>query len=268
MRRILVAALLATLAAGAPAWAGGYQTVHWPDLKAEIYGDATLLPGEGVVSLEAPFRSQNDAEVPVSVEARLLDGRGIRSVTLIIDENPMPVSAVWRFDQPRQNVRLGANMRFNGPSPLRAVIEATDGQRYITSSLVKTSGLGACSAPPVGDPDAALATIGQMELFDQTPASRAVPNLRKARLEMRHPQHTGMQMDQITLHFILARYVDEVEVWAGADKLFTLEGSISLSEDPEIEFDFPNNGADALRIRMHDTSDTVIEKVLPFGTSS
>ncbi|MEM7508178.1 MAG: quinoprotein dehydrogenase-associated SoxYZ-like carrier [Pseudomonadota bacterium] len=268
MRRILIAGLLMTFAGASPAMAGGYKTVHWPDLKAEIYGEEALLPGDGIVELQAPTRSQNDAEVPVSVEARLLDGRGIRSVTLIIDENPMPVSAIWRFDEPRQRVRLGANMRFNGPSPLRAVVETTDGQRYITSSLVKTSGLGACSAPPVGDPDAALATIGQMELFDRTPPSRAVPNLREARLEMRHPQHTGMQMDQITLHFILARYVDQVEVWAGEDKLFTLEGSISLSEDPEIEFDFPNNGADALRIRMHDTSDTVIEKTLPFGTNS
>ncbi|MEM7669379.1 MAG: quinoprotein dehydrogenase-associated SoxYZ-like carrier [Pseudomonadota bacterium] len=268
MRSLIIAGIVSALIAPTGAVAGGYKTVHWPDLKAEIYGEATLNDAGDMVTLDAPVRSPNDAEVPVHVEARLLDGRAIRAVTLIIDENPMPVSATWTFETPRQSVRLGANMRFNGPSPLRAVIETTDGQRYMTSRFVKTSGLGACSAPPVGDPDAALATLGQMELLDLTPPSRAVPAVRSARLEVRHPQHTGLQMDQITLLFILARYVEELDVWAGDQKLFTLEGSISLSEDPEIEFDFPNTGADTLRIRMKDTSDTVIEKELPLGTSS
>lgn len=268
MFRLIAAGLLAVMLAPGAGQAGSYQLVHWPDLKAEIFGDATLNDGAGLVTLDAPVRSQNDAEVPVAITAQLLDGRSIKSVTLIIDENPMPVSATWTFDTPRQSVNLGANMRFNGPSPLRAVIETTDGQRYMTTRFVKTSGLATCSAPPVGDPKAAIATIGQMQLFDLTPASRAVPPSRMVRLEMLHPQHTGLQMDQITLHFILARYVEELDVWAGDEKLFTLEGSISLSEDPEIEFDFPNNGADILKVRMRDTSDTVIERELPIGSTS
>ena len=267
IRTVGLAALGLAVSAGIAA-AGSYQRVHWPDLKAEVYGSEVLLPGADIISLDAPVRSQNDAEVPVGIEARFLDGRGVRSVTLIIDENPMPVSAIWTFDEPRQSVTLGANMRFDGPSPLRAVIEASDGQRYMTERFVKTSGLATCSAPPVGDPKEAIATIGQMELFDRTPPSRAVPNRLHARLEMRHPQHTGLQMNQITLHYILARYVEEVQVFAGEERLFTLEGSISLSEDPEIEFDFPNKGAQTLRIRMEDTEGTVVENELPFGVGS
>ncbi|MEL6478404.1 MAG: quinoprotein dehydrogenase-associated SoxYZ-like carrier [Pseudomonadota bacterium] len=267
MRILALIGIIGALAVG-PAGAAGYKTVHWPDLQAEIYGSAEIQAAGERIVLEAPRRSPNDAEVPVTVSARLLDGEGIRSVTLIIDENPMPVSAVWTFDQPRQSVELGANMRFNGPSPLRAVIETTGGARYMTERFVKTSGLAACSAPPVGDPKAALATIGQMQLFDKTPPSRATPNRLFARLEMKHPQHTGMQMDQITLHYILARYIDEVEVFAGEDRLFTLTGSISLSEDPEIEFDFPNTGAETLRVRMHDTEGTVVDREMTFGVGS
>ncbi|MBY8975242.1 quinoprotein dehydrogenase-associated SoxYZ-like carrier [Rhodobacteraceae bacterium NNCM2] len=264
----IFAAIAASILLSATAHAGGYKTVEWSDLKAEIYGDAAIQPGDNLMVLEAPYRSPNDAEVPVSLSAQLLDGRSIRSVTLIIDENPMPVSAKWTFETPRHAVSLGANMRFNGPSPLRAIIETTDGQRYMTERFVKTSGLATCSAPPIGDPEAAIARIGEMEVFDLTPPSPGIPNTRRARLELSHPQHTGMQMDQITLHFILARYMDALDVWAGEEKLFTLEGSISLSEDPEIEFDFPNNGAETLKIRMHDTMDTVIEREVPFGTTS
>ncbi|MEM6933801.1 MAG: quinoprotein dehydrogenase-associated SoxYZ-like carrier [Pseudomonadota bacterium] len=268
MRTLIAAGIIGICLSPVAALGGGYKTVHWPDLQAEIYGEAVLNDAGDMVTLDAPMRSANDAQVPVQVDAQLHDGRAIRSVTLIIDENPMPVSAIWTFDTPRQSVRLGANMRFNGPSPLRAVIETTDGARYMTTRFVKTSGLGACSAPPVGDPDAAIATIGQMEAFDLTPPSRATPAVRTARLEMRHPQHTGLQMDQITLLFILARYIEELDVWSGDQKLFTLEGSISMSEDPQIEFDFPNTGAETLRIRMKDTDDTVIERELPLGTTS
>ena len=267
MRGLAAVFMGVTLAAGS-AEAGSYQRVHWPDLKAEIYGAEVLHPAGQILTLDAPVRSQNDAEVPVTVSASFADGRGIRSVTLIIDENPMPVSAVFTFDEPRQNVTLGANMRFDGPSPLRAVVETVDGQKYMAERFVKTSGLATCSAPPIGDPDEAIASIGQMQLFDKTPPSRATPNTLSARLEMKHPQHTGLQMDQITLHYILARYVEEVQVFAGEDRLFTLDGSISLSEDPEIEFDFPNRGVDVLTVRMLDTDGTLVERELPLGVGS
>lgn len=180
MIRILAAATFALCLAPAAAFATGYKTVEWSDLKAEIYGDAEILPGDGMMTLDAPIRSPNDAEVPINLSAQLFDGSAIRSVTLIIDENPMPVSAVWTFDTPRQSVSLGANMRFNGPSPLHAVIETDDGRRYMVERFVKTSGLATCSAPPVGDPKAAIASIGEMEVIDKTPPARGTPNLRNA----------------------------------------------------------------------------------------
>lgn len=258
---------------GALAWhgvsqAGGYQTVDWQELKAEIWGDAEILPGEGMVALDAPFRSANDAEVPLTIRARLAGGEKIAAVSLIIDENPMPVSAVWRFDEAQDEIRLGVNMRLNGPSPVRAVVETEGGARYMVSKHVRTSGLGACSAPPVGDPAEALADLGEMELLDVTDAQSASPINRTARLEVKHPQHTGLQMDQVSLLFILARYIETLEVWNGDERLFTLEGSISLSEDPEIEFELPASGAQTIKVRALDTDGTVIEKDLAFGASS
>ena len=85
------------------------------------------------------------------------------------------------------------------------------------------------------------------------------------RLEIKHPSHSGMQMDQITLLYILARYVETVEVWADEDKLFTMTGSISLSEDPEIEFTYTKPAVQAMRVRMTDTEETVAEEVFPLG---
>ncbi len=264
--KAIAAALVLALSAGT-ASAGSYSLVEWSDLKPEIFGDRALLSGEGHVTLEAPYRATNDARVPVEIAATAPGLSPIRKVTLVIDQNPMPVSAIFDLDQPRRSVRFGLDLRLNGPSMVRAVVETDDGQLYMTANLVKTSGQGACAAPPMGDPEEAIAAIGQMQVT-AAPAAEGRSAVRTARLDMRHPQHTGMQMDQITLHYILARFVDTVDVWAGEEKLFTLTGSISLSEDPGFSFEIMDPEARSVRVRLTDTDGMVVERELPLSPES
>ncbi|MEM9763387.1 MAG: quinoprotein dehydrogenase-associated SoxYZ-like carrier [Pseudomonadota bacterium] len=273
------AALVAVMAV--PAAAGGYRTVDWADLKAEIYGEREVAPALGQVVLEAPTRSADDRRVPIEVAARLRDGTAISRVTLIIDENPMPVSAEFEFPEPRAAVRLGVDMRMNGPSPVRAVVETVDGRLLMTERLVKTSGLGACASPPVGDPAAAIAGIGQMraEMLEvasagATSSSGGAATGPMVELSMKHPQHTGLQMDQITLLFIQARYVHELEVRdagegaEGAEPLFRLTGSISLSEDPALRFELGDAAAERIEVKYTDTGGSEIVRSVPLGSES
>ncbi|MEL7172527.1 MAG: quinoprotein dehydrogenase-associated SoxYZ-like carrier [Pseudomonadota bacterium] len=269
------AALVAVMAM--PAAAGGYRTVDWADLKAEIYGEREIAPALGQVVLKAPKRSADDRRVPIEVAARLRDGTAIRRVTLIIDENPMPVSAEFEFPEPRAAVRLGVDMRMNGPSPVRAVVETVDGRLLMTERLVKTSGLGACASPPVGDPAAAIAGIGQMQAkmlevatAGATSSSGGTATGPMVELAMKHPQHTGLQMDQITLLFIQARYVHELEVSdaAGAGPLFRLTGSISLSEDPALRFELGDAAAERIEVKYTDTGGSEVVRSVPLGSES
>lgn len=255
----------------------------WDEIRGELYGERAVLPAEDILTLTAPYRAADDREVPITASARFSDGRTIRAVSIIIDGNPMPVSAVFDLETPEQAFTVTANMRINGPTPVRAVVEASDGALYMAEGFVKTSGLGACAAPPVTGIEAALASLGEMTLRARKPES-ATPILAKLtgaplpssarpaepntlRLEIRHPSHSGMQMDQITLLYILARYVETLEVWADEDKLFTMTGSISLSEDPEIEFTYTKPAVRMIRARMTDTEETVSEEVFPLGES-
>ena len=266
---------------GAPAFADS----AWDEIRAELYGERAISSSEDVVTLTAPYRAKDDREVPIAVTARFADGRTVKSVSIIIDDNPMPVSAVFDLETPEQSFAVTANMRINGPTPVRVVVEANDGELYMTEDFVKTSGLGACAAPPITGIEAAMATLGNMTLtpkgkekaepeslvasLTKVPASsssvRAEP--KNARLEIKHPSHSGMQMDQITLLYILARYVETVEVWTDEDKLFTMTGSISLSEDPEIEFSYSTPDVQEIRVRMTDTEETISEEVFPLGES-
>ena len=271
----IVLALLGTpvLAAGSVGPSSGMISDTWADLKDEVYGERAIeKAAAGIVTLDVPYRAGDDRRVPISATARFDDGRTVKSLTLIIDENPMPISADFEMNAPLETFGTSVAMRLNGPSWVRAVVEASDGRLYMSESFVKTSGQGACAAPPITGVEEALASLGEMDLKGTGVSGSALDRIKaagkgaskQATLEILHPQHSGMQMDQITLLHIPARYVETVEAWGGEDKLFTMTGSISLSEDPSIGFDLPG-GVEALRVRITDTDEAVFEKRFPLG---
>lgn len=271
-RRILLTAAIAAIAAG-PALADD----TWNDLRAEIYGDAVPTIAPDVVSLDAPYRTMTDPRTTLGATVRAPAGEFVTKVSLIIDDNPMPVSAVFEMAEPQAAFSFAGSMRINGPTPVRVVVETDRGGLYMQESFVKTSGVGACAAPPGTDPEIALQTLGQMDLglvpgqgAEQLLASlssKTIPQTSNvsgqiARLSIDHPSHSGMQMDQITLLFLPARYVETVAVEADGVPQFTFTGSISLSENPEIQFQLPS-GAANVDVMLKDTDGAVFEKSFP-----
>lgn len=264
----VLAAIALSALATTPALAG---EMTWAELKPTVYGKRQISTDDSVVKLEVPYRASDDRQVPISVQAKLPGGASVKAVTIIIDENPMPVSLKIEPAQKRSDLWVSANMRFDGPSPVRAVVEADDGKLYMSEGYVKTLGLGACASPPVTSMEEATATLGNMTLTP-APSPLAVTSLaaqhHRARLDIRHPNLTGLQMDQITLQYILPRYVDKIEMVQGAQALATVEAGISLAENPSIAFDYLANGATELTVTAKDTDDTVFTHKLPLNPGS
>jgi sulfur-oxidizing protein SoxY len=261
-----VAAALCLMAATA-AHAGS----AWDDIRPAAFGDRAIADGASLIALKAPYRAEDQRAVPLSVEAGFTDGRQLKSVTFIVDENPMPVAAAFRFADQRTRAALTVNIRLDHASPVRVIVEASDGALYMTEKFVKASGLGVCAAPPVGDEREIARTMGQMQLADVTGGDRAAGITRfrrSAALDIRHPQNTGMQMNQITLLYIPLRYVQTIEVRQGDAKLFDLAGSMTMSENPHIAFDYQVNGAGELHVTVRDTSNAVWQQAFPVGSDS
>ncbi len=268
--KIVVSALL-LITLTATAHADDRSRDAWSDLKEMVFKDQQILPALNEVTLKAPYRATDDRRVPVNVIAKFSDGRTVKKVTVIIDGNPMPVSAVFEMKKQRKEVNFATHMRFNGPSPVRVIVEASDGKLYMKEQFVKTSGLGACAAPPIGDPKNLLANLGTMKLEpvkSNEKSLQASQLKRSAHLQIKHPNLTGLQMDQITLHYILARFVQTVEVSHGGEELFSLTASISLSQNPDLTFDYLFNGGEDITIKAMDTDDTKFEKKFPVGLDS
>lgn len=255
-------ALAAFFAAACPALAAGEA---WDDISHSLFGGQMLLSGDSVIAIDAPYRTPNDSRAELGAHVAAPEGVAISEVTLVLDENPMPVSAVFRFDDPLPRFEFDITTRVNGPTPLHVVARTTDGRLFVAESFVKTTGQGACSAPPGTDPELALATLGQMQIelvgrlttwADGLGPLDLGSQLNKLDVSIDHPSHSGMQMDQITLLFTPMRYVETVDVDLDGAGYLEVTGSISLAENPKVSISVPAQ-ARLVEVTMTDTDGTV-----------
>lgn len=243
MKRFFAAIALCAFAGTAPAGEA------WDSVRYQLYGDRPILDAAGVIALNAPYRTDNDARTRIAAQVAAPTGGQIGSVTVVLDENPMPVSAVFSLRQPQPRFFFDVTMRINGPTGLHVIAETTDGRLFVAEGFVKTSGQGACAAPPGTDPEAALLTLGEMNLTisEVLPGGAAdklaglANRLRQLDVDISHPSHSGMQMDQITLLFLPMRYVETLQIDTDGGGYVDLTGSISLSEDPEVSLSVPGS---------------------------
>lgn len=263
----LAVCLLALLSLGV-AQAQAADDDVWSELKGDLYGDRPIHDGTDWLAIEAPYRAHDAAIVPIDMTALRPQGAAgfIKTITLVIDQNPAPVAAVFHLGPRSGLASLSTRVRVNAYSHVRAIAETSDGELFMVSRFVKAS--GGCSAPALKDQDQSLADLGKMRLRYFTPkdaASRApaARSVREAQLMIRHPNYSGLQMDQITRYYIPAHFVRDIEVRQGDDLILSVEGAISLSEDPSIRFHFLSSGAEPIDVRIEDTEDQVFTQSWP-----
>ena len=267
VRHLKLAAITMALAAAAStqAFAGN----AWEEIRGSVYGSKQIEDGRGVITLGAPNRPEDMRVVPISVDAAFKDGRTVKTVTFILDENPTPVVAVFHMADGRESVSLKSHFRVDRQSDVRAVVEANDGKLYMVSQLIKfAGGQASCSAPPTGDPAEIAANMGKMNLTEVKAAEAATTALARAKINLNHPNHTGMVMDQITLLYTPMKMVSEITVKQGDEEVFRAEGSIAFSQNPMIEFDFKRGGSQDFEVTMKDTDGGAWTKSFQVGPQS
>jgi sulfur-oxidizing protein SoxY len=250
-RRQTLASLALICAGGRRAFAQSAEEPDiWPDLKRVFFNDTPIEEDKSLVMFEAPARAEDAALVPVKFSARLPEGdeRRAMKLSLIIDQNPVPLAAAFTLGEKAGDTRIATRVRVNDYTNARVVAELSDGSLHMATRYIKAS--GGCSAPMVKSMDEALATLGQMK-FRILPPTADAPN--EALLMIRHPNNSGLQMDQVTRLYTPARYIDKLAVYQGPDLVFSMAAGISISEDPNFRFTFKPNGAKEFRVEAEDT---------------
>jgi sulfur-oxidizing protein SoxY len=271
--RVVVLAVIAAVYLAAPqtaraqaASAGQDQPSEetWNSIRDDIFKGRTVLDGAGLVVLDAPRRAEDSAIVPIGMRVNLAgdDQRTLKSLTLVIDENPAPVAGTFTIG-PRAGVTaISTRVRVNNYSYVRVIAELSDGQLYGVKAFVKAS--GGCSAPAASNSDATKAMLGQMKFRTFRPEADALP---EAQIMLRHPQNSGLQMDQLTRLYVPPFFIENLRIWQGDDLVMAMDGGIAISEDPNIRFNYRPNGAASFRAEGIDTSKHLFKDEWPIEKS-
>jgi sulfur-oxidizing protein SoxY len=255
--RISLTLLLPLLALTQPA---GAADDPWPDIRKAMFETRPIAENDGALALYAPQQAEDAAVVPIAVHFPPDVANQARALTLIIDRNPAPVAATFRFGegfQARREIgerKLMTRIRVDSFSNVRAILETADGKLHMAKAFVR--GAGGCSAPASKDAEAALAALGRMQV--KTAGNSAHDEAwREAIVMIRHPNFTGLQMDPISRGYTPARFINDLSVSRGAALVLRMAGGISISEDPNIRFNYDAASGDALEARATDTDGAV-----------
>ncbi|MFL6793074.1 MAG: quinoprotein dehydrogenase-associated SoxYZ-like carrier [Bradyrhizobium sp.] len=233
----------------------------WPGLVQDIFSNRPMNDGSDVIAIEMPSRAEDAAIVPVTLRTKLSpgDSRRVRTITLVIDQNPAPMAAKFELGPDAQVSEISTRVRVNNYTDVHAVAELSDGKLYMVKTYVKAS--GGCSAPAAKNADEAKARLGRMRYRQfAKPGEGPASGVREAQIMIGHPNNSGLQMDQVTQLYVPAFFVNDLRLWQDDSPVLAMEGGISISEDPNIRFTYVSNGAKRFRAEARDTEGHVFQR--------
>src|SRR6185503_15428889 len=103
---------------------------RWNALRETLFGKRQVLEGTAVIQLDAPARALDTTLVPLTLT--LADKQSVKSVYLVIDNNPSPLAGHITFGPRADPSTVKLRVRVNEYTLIHAVAEASDGKLYGT----------------------------------------------------------------------------------------------------------------------------------------
>jgi sulfur-oxidizing protein SoxY len=198
-------------------------TGAWEFLRTQFYGDRDIgLVDEEFMRLEAPANTPDPAATPLTLHFGKGAVGNIKQVRLIIDNNPLPLASTIDLGKDVPVDEIDLRVRVDRFTSARAIAETTDGRLEMRSAWIKAS--GGCSAPPSA---ADGGTMGEIRF-------RPSEDAKSLQVSIRHPNHSGFQIDPKTGDAIPPHYVSHMRLSSQGKTLVDVDSGISLSENPTL----------------------------------
>ncbi|CAN1724194.1 sulfur-oxidizing protein SoxY [Hyphomicrobium sp. 1Nfss2.1] len=229
----------------------------WDAIRKDLFQDRQIIDDGESIRIVAPKRAEDASIVPVTIY--ISGGLAARAtqLSLIIDENPAPIAAVFKFGDGYREGNVGdrvieTRIRLNDMSAVRAVLETADepGKAYAASQFV--AGAGGCTSTSLKDMDEARASLGKTRLRVDHDATRG-PAWREVLLQVRHPNFSGMQIDTKTNAYLPAHFVERIDLDVASRPLVTIESGMSIAENPSFRFSFGDSVGGPVKAVVRDT---------------
>lgn len=259
-RQAITAALVLGFVGGQVRAQAPAEEDPWPSLAQQIFKGRPVTDSDAILSIDAPLRAEDAAVVPISLHSLLPDDdtRRIRTVTLVIDENPSPVAAAFSLGENSGIRNISTRVRIDSYTKIHAIATMADGSLLATERFVKAA--GGCSAPAAKQEASSIPPVTMR--FRQFQAASGSDS-REVQLMIWHPNYSGMQMDQVSRLYVPALFVASVHIWQGDDLLLGIESGVSISENPTFRFDYRPNGAPEFRAEVKDSEGKVFKESWP-----
>lgn len=231
----------------------------WPLLKEQAFGDRPIQEDSDMVVLETPQKVEDAAIVPLTVRIPPHVKDKLKSLSIFIDNNPDPKVATLTYGPAAGTGgerSFSTRVRVDNFSHARAVLELEDGSLHMATRFLAAA--GGCAAMQAKDPDADVTGMGKTIVRSFPPALQSSP-VWAGQVMIKHPNHNGMQLDINTAKFIPEQYVKEVRVERDGELVFKLDGTFSISTNPNIRFTFGKGEENDLDVVIVDTDGTKFE---------
>lgn len=248
-QKLLVLGLMSSLLVG-------YQQIvhaeavdrYWDTLKKTYFPNKTLIEDNTII-LTAPVRAESGAQVPFafSVNYPQAQDKYIKSVTIIADTNPSPLTAVYYFSPDSGKVAINTRIRMESDAYIHVVAETNDGHFYMNKVPIKAA--GGCGGFISGDDALAKQSAGKMKLSVKNDNASS---LKEAHLLIKHPMYTGLQQDITNLGYRSAFFINKVIATFNGQTVFDADTYIGVSEDPNIQFPFKAEKSGTLTVLIQD----------------
>jgi sulfur-oxidizing protein SoxY len=221
-------------------------------LKPKYFADRTINEGKSVIEIRVPPRAEDAGVVPVSINAKIPQTaeRYVEKMYLFVDKNPKPLAGMFHLTPEMGRADLAMRLRVNEYTNIRVVAELNTGELYMDSGYTRASG-GCTQPPPFLNLKEARANIGKMRF--RSSASENDEAIALGQLIIKHPNVTGLQLDQRTRAYIPAEYVTKVVINFNGRHIMTAETDISISEDPSFRFFFKPEHGGVITAEMTDS---------------
>ena len=222
------------------------------DIKDQYFKDVELTEGTQVIELSSPYRAEDAALTPISVQAKFPQSEElyIESVYLFVDENPQPLVGKFTLSPDIGKADLAMRVRIDKYTHVRAIAVLNTGEHHMTAKFVKAQ--GGCSAPLAADLKAAMERMGQMKFRVVGDAVEGEPTL--GQFLFSHPNITGMQLDQRTRTITPPHYVKKVLITYNDQPVLDAEVGFSISADPSFRFFFKPTKAGTIKADVVDSN--------------
>lgn len=249
-----LALMLTLLCAVAAAQEESSDTEIWSRVRTSLFGARPIAEDESQVKLRLPPRAADAGAVPLAVEATA-GPAAARKLYLVIERNPSPIAAIVEFGEASGGAVLETRVRVEEYTWVRAIVERADGSLAMSKRFIKAA--GGCSAPAGKSLAERLKGMGEMKWRVEdmsTPGGSSA-----VQLLVRHPNNSGLAMDQLTRLYDPAHYVRSLRVTLDGKLVLEADVDFSLSENPSLRFLVAGGNTGMLRAEIVDSRDLAFD---------